>query len=284
MGDLAVDTALEQVDEGRYRATLNEDWRIWGPNGGYLGAIALRAAGAAATQPRPASIAVHFLGVASFEPVDVDVAVVRSTRRAQSLRVSMSQGGKAILEALVWAVADGMEPLDHQHAAMPDVPPAETIPTMEERMKAAGVDGPPFPFWVNIDNRGLQWRKDWPPPGPLPPEGRWWCRFRPTATFDDRWVDAGRLFVLVDTFGWPAASGAHAWQNDRDGQMIFIAPSIDVHAMFHAFEPGEEWLLVDGVSPVGGEGLLAARMSVWSASGRLLASGGETMLVTRVPG
>ena len=281
MGDLAVDTAVEQVDEGRYTATLSEDWRIWGPNGGYLAVVALRAAGAAATQPRPASIAVHFLGVARFGPVDLDVEVLRSTRRAQSLRVSMRQEGKPIVEALAWAVADGIEPLEHQHAVMPAVDAAETIPTMEERMAAAGVDGPPFPFWVNIDNRGLQWRADWPPPGPLPPEARWWCRFRPRATFDDRWVDAGRAFVLADTFGWPAASAAHAWRANPDGSPQFMAPNVDIHVTFHGFDPDEEWLLADAWSPTGGEGLLSANVGVWSAGGRQLASGSQTMLVSR---
>lgn len=281
MGDLAVDTAVEQVGDGRYTATLAEDWRIWGPNGGYLGAIALRAAGAAASQPRPASIAVHFLGVAAFEPVDLEVTTLRSTRRAESLRVSMRQHGKPVIEAMVWAVADGIEPLEHQHAVMPAVDAAETIPTMEERMAAAGVEGPPFPFWVNIDNRGLQWRADWPPPGPLPPEARWWCRFRPTATFDDRWVDAGRSFVLADTFGWPAASAAHAWRVGPDGAPQFMAPNVDIHVTFHAFDPAEEWLLVDAYSPTGADGLLGANVSVWSAAGRLIASGSQTMLVSR---
>jgi hypothetical protein len=32
MGDLDSDTRLRGGD-GRYQATLSEDWRIWGPNG-----------------------------------------------------------------------------------------------------------------------------------------------------------------------------------------------------------------------------------------------------------
>jgi acyl-CoA thioesterase-2 len=227
---------------------------------------------------------VHFLGVAAFEPVELEVTTLRTTRRAESLRVSMTQGGKRIIETLVWAVADGIEPLEHAHAVMPDVPAAETIPTMEARMEAAGVEGPPFPFWVNIDNRGLQWRPDWPPPEPLSPEGRWWCRFRPTATFADPWSDAGRAFVLVDTYGWPAASAAHAWLSEPGGPPRYMAPNVDIHVTFHQFEPAAEWLLVDAVSPVGADGLLGANVAVWTPGGRLLASGVQTMMVTRVPG
>ena len=284
MGDLAVQTAVEAVGDGRYAARLDEDWRIWGPNGGYVASVALRAAGAMSTQPRPASIAVHYLGVAAFDEVDVAVAPLRTTRRAESLRVSMTQGGKPILEALVWAVADGIDEFDHDFAPMPDAPAPDDVPTMEQRFADAGLDRLPFEFWKNIDNRGLQWRADWPPPGPLDPIGRWWCRYRPTATFADRWVDACLALLLVDTYGWPAASGASAWRNEVDGRQRFIAPTTDLHCTFHGFDAAEPWLFVEGVSPSSRDGLVAARVSVWSAGGTLLASGGQTMLVTPVPG
>ena len=54
MAALDDDTALEGGD-GHYRAHLSESWRIWGPNGGYLAVIALRAAGAHTPFRRPAS-------------------------------------------------------------------------------------------------------------------------------------------------------------------------------------------------------------------------------------
>ena len=151
-------------------------------------------------------------------------------------------------------------------------------------MAAAGAPGPPFPFWVNIDNRGLQWRDDWPPSEPLPGVGRWWCRFRPTATFDDRWVDAGRTVVLLDTFGWPAASGPHAWRIQGEAGPTHIAPNVDLHVTFQRFDPAEEWLLVEASSPAGADGLLTARLAVWSAGGSLLGTGSQTMLVSPVSG
>jgi len=42
MGDFERETRVEGGG-GRYRAALSQDWEIWGPNGGYLAAIALRA-------------------------------------------------------------------------------------------------------------------------------------------------------------------------------------------------------------------------------------------------
>ena len=36
------DTAVDGTD-GSYRAVLSKDWEIWGPMGGYVAAVALRA-------------------------------------------------------------------------------------------------------------------------------------------------------------------------------------------------------------------------------------------------
>ncbi len=55
MGDLGTDTAIEALGEGRFSASLSPEWEIWGPMGGYVAAIALRAAGA--TSPFPAPVA-----------------------------------------------------------------------------------------------------------------------------------------------------------------------------------------------------------------------------------
>src|SRR5438093_10241708 len=111
MGDLAVDTAVEGSD-GRYRAYLSPAWEVWGPNGGYVAAIALRAAAAAASFRRPASFACHYLSVAEFDAVDLAVTPLRTARRAVSLRVSMTQRGRPILEAFAWFIGE-VEGLAH---------------------------------------------------------------------------------------------------------------------------------------------------------------------------
>jgi acyl-CoA thioesterase len=54
----------------------------------------------------------------------------------------------------------------------------------------------------------------------------------------------------------------------------FIAPSLDLYASFHHSGATDEWLLLDGHSPVAGEGLLAWNGRVWTRGGQLLASGG----------
>ena len=78
MGDLDHDTAVEDLGAGRYRASLQADWEIWGPCGGYVAAVALRAAGAESRQSRPASFFCHYLSVAAFGPVEVEVVPLRA--------------------------------------------------------------------------------------------------------------------------------------------------------------------------------------------------------------
>src|SRR5688500_11452169 len=102
MGNLADDTAVTAVAgasaDGQITAELHEDWNFWGPNGGYLAAVALRAAGAYVGDrlPRPASLLCHYLGVAAFDVVDLEVTTLRAAKRAESVRVSMTQDGQPV--------------------------------------------------------------------------------------------------------------------------------------------------------------------------------------------
>jgi acyl-CoA thioesterase II len=269
MGDLAVDTAIEGSD-GRYRARLSRDWEIWGPNGGYLAVIALRAAGAATALRRPATFSCHFLGVAQFDVVDLDVRVIRESRRAASVAVSMSQGDTPVLEALAWVVGD-VDGLEHDAAPMPAVAPPDELPNVDQLM-AGRERGPYHHFWSNFDERPLQWVDDWEAREPGDPSFLSWFRYVPRDTFDDPFVDAGRSLLLADTVGWPAAVRAYR------SAVPYYAPSIDVTVRFHAGAPATPWLLVQGRSPVARDGLVASTVSVWSGDGTLLASGGQQML------
>ena len=277
MGDLEFDTRIEAVGEGRYRAKVSPDWTIWGPNGGYVASLALRAAGAALDRARPASIVAQLLGVAAFDVVDLDVTILRRSRYATAAQVSLRQGDRRILEALVWGVDPGELTLEHDVDPAPDVAGPEDVPSREDRIAAIPPDrpGPPrFPFFENFDTHPLQWSETWPPPGPLEPVTRQWVRYRPTPRFEDPWVDACRLLIPIDTYGWPAASQAHAWIDPPQA----IAVTIDLKVSFHRYSE-DEWLLVEAVSPIATASLANATAKVWDRTGRLLASGGQTMLV-----
>jgi acyl-CoA thioesterase len=270
LGDFAVDTAVSGAD-GRYTATLSPEWEIWGPNGGYVATIALRAAGAESRFTRPATFTGQFLSVARFEPVELHVELLRSTKTAEALRVSMTQGDRTILEAHVWTVGD-IDGLTHDDAPMPSVAPPRDVLSREERMR----DLPPPPvtyrFWENLDDRPIDWIANWQDREPSEPSYRAWMQYRPRATFDDPFVDAGRSLLLVDTMGWPAAVRAH-----RE-PIGFIAPNIDVATHFHRLQPDSEWLFIETTAPVAADGLIGFGSRVWSETGALLASGGGQLL------
>ena len=269
MGDFEIDTRLHAMDAnaGRFQGHLSRDWEIWGPNGGYLAAIALRAAGRMSRIPRPASFSGHFLRVASFGPVEVVVVPLHRGRRSESHRVSITQDDKLVLEALVRVAADGPG-LEHVHEPLPAVPPPEALPDPASLRSA---DGPRYPFWSNLEARVVQPERFQEPGRGRPPIWREWYRFQPRATFNDPFVDAGRMLLLIDTLSWPAASQPHPLDSG------FQAPNLDVTAWFHELAPQCEWLLADHVSPVARGGLMGTQGRIWSREGRLLATGGAQL-------
>src|SRR5436309_15824433 len=111
-GDFDNDTRVEGSN-GRYRATLSDAWALWGPAGGYVSSIALRAAGEHSRFDRPASYSCSYLGVADFGPADVEVSTLRSAKRAEAIRVSCVQNGRSFLEAMVWTIDSHIEGLEH---------------------------------------------------------------------------------------------------------------------------------------------------------------------------
>jgi acyl-CoA thioesterase-2 len=272
MGDLATDTAVRGAD-GRFVADLSPEWEIWGPSGGYVASVALRAAAAHSAFDRPASFSCHFLSVARFEQVELRVRTLRRGRRAESVAVSMSQHGTAVMEAIAWFVAPS-DGLVHDHAVMPRVPPHADLPSITELLPP---DAPVlYRFWLNLDHKPLEW---WENPAERPPGEpvfRGWYRYRPEATFVDSAVDACRSLILLDTMSWPAATRGHPHD------LGWVAPNLDLAVQFHRSEPALEWLLADAVAPVAEDGLIGFRSHVWADNGALLASGAGQLLCRRI--
>jgi acyl-CoA thioesterase II len=276
MGDLAADTSVRPVGDGRFEATLNRDWEIWGPMGGYVAACALRAVGTLTGHPRPAAFSCHYLGVARFAPVDIRVQPRREGRMASSYRVEVEQEGRPILDGMAWSVAEKVEGLEHDETAAPQVPGPDELPSIDDLVKKE--DRPPYPFWDNLEQKPVAYEPVWPPPEARRARWQQWLRFRPTATFLDPWVDAARSLILVDLPSWPSAVRPHAWSRPP-----FTAPTLDLAVAFHAPTIDHEWLLCDGEAPLSTAGLFGWTARVWSTGGRLHASGGGSCLYRRLP-
>lgn len=276
MGDLGLDTSVVQLEEGRWRASLSDDWNIWGPNGGYVASICLRAAGAATGLARPATIACHYLAVGEFADVDLEVELLRSTKRTAAAHVRMVQNGNALADATVWAIADGLPGYQWCEAIAPDVAPPAAIARDESSLPPS-----PFSFARNLNQKRLVWRTEEEiaafPGGAH--EAQAWMRFVPTHAFDDPWIDACRSLILLDTWAWAAAaSGLSA---DERGK--FLGPNLDVTARFHRHASHSDWLLVDARAPVAGGGLIGSEVAVWSEGGELVASAGAQLFCRPVP-
>jgi len=243
-------TRLEGEDRS-FSIRLDEAWEIWGPSGGYLAAIALRAAGRCAEIPRPASFYCHFLSAPSFDEVELRVEELKRGRRSEALAVAMTQRGKPILQALVRTAADAPG-YRHQEPEAPAVAPPDA---------SAPVDPANYNFWKNVT-----WRRPEGAEGPTAAVVRDWLRFEPTPCFDDPFVDAARPLILLDTFGWPAVY-------ERYRGVDYTAPNLDICVNFHPPAIGSEWLLIDHECPVADHGLLGVSGRVWSEDGDLLATG-----------
>lgn len=274
MGDFELDTRLEPEAgrDGHFHAKISEDWAIWGPNGGYIAAIALRAAGLVAKVRRPASFSGHFLRVARFDEIDVEVVTLRAGRRSESLRVSIRQDDSLVFESLIRTAAAGSG-LEHDVSKFPDVPDPDSLPDVEDLIDP---EQPRYVFWNNFDARTLYPERFRAKPQAREPSWKEWYRFRPRATFDDPFVDAGRLLLIIDTMSWPAAVQPHP-------EPKFTAPNLDVATWFHAAEPESDWLLSDHDCPVAKNGLMGTHGRVWSRGGQLLATGGAQLFCVPMP-
>jgi acyl-CoA thioesterase len=101
--DFDLATAVVPVEDG-FTATVDPDWTVGSrPNGGYLLALATRAALTVTGQPHPLAVSAHFVAPPSLGPADLQVRLLRGGNSVASSRVTLVQDGQPRLEALVTA-------------------------------------------------------------------------------------------------------------------------------------------------------------------------------------
>lgn len=269
MGNLADDTRVTEVG-GKLTATLSRNWEIWGPNGGYVSAIALRAAGRIAPPDhRPATISVQYLSAGKFESVDIETEAVRQGRNAWCINVAFVQNGKRFLQAQVWTTnkSDGPHKIDRK---MPNVPLPPALKTWAE-LEPLRAGERPFPFWENVEAKPVRYFGHGNP-DPLGSIQQAWHRYFGYVPDGDPYLDFSRALILIDTLQWPAFCRGLKAQPD------YIAPSIDLTAWFHTPPGDATWLLADVHADTATSGLIHGGVHIWSDDGRLIASGGSNML------
>jgi acyl-CoA thioesterase len=268
MGGLVDATALSLTDDG-FIATLDPAWDIWGPAGGYIAAIALRAVGAvAASGHRPVTQSGQFVRVARPGQITVRVEPVKLGGSAL-YAITLTQEGNVIFLSQIWTTARS----DVSFAAAPpapDVPAAQELTGLDAIMRQRGMKE--IAFWQNLDGRPFEFRVQGDPLPKMEHQYRW-MRFRDWSPTDDPFVDAMRAVMLIDIGVWPAHW--HRLTQAAD----YMAPSLDIAVHFHGGAAAGDWLLSDADTDVSGNGTISGRVRIWSEDGRVIATGSGHCLV-----
>jgi acyl-CoA thioesterase len=264
----AAATEVERVDgtgtgSGCYRGEIGEGWDIAGnANGGYLLAIAARAATRALDKPDPLTVTGHYLRPGRPGPVDLDVVVHRNGGRHGTAGVTMTGADGPMLAVLVTATdlatAAGPERVD---SVPPDVPAPDDCVPIEPTTSFP----PPFMGRVELrihpDDAGFaSGHKSGEP------RMRGWFRLR-----HDEPVDTHALVLATDAFP-PTIFNADlpvAW-----------TPTVELTAHVRA-RPSEGWLRCAFATRFITGGYLEADGEIWDGDGRLIAQSRQLALVPR---
>ena len=267
MGNFENDTALNPY-EGGFQGELSEDWKHFNLNGGYLCAIALRAAGSVVGEgQRPVSLSAQFLRIANPGPIKVEVRSLYGSEKHNVVSVSIVQNDKPVLDAYVRTTSLQSDD-SHQTCPPPSVPLPQDLSTAPEIREAPPVS----PLLANFENKVVDRGTTAEPVYAQAPYRLQWKRFLPVAKFDDVFVDAGRPTVLVDIWCFSAFSLS------RPNRKI-MPVSVDLNITFHHPSSMSEWLLVEARSDVIASSLMYGTASVWNIKRELVASGSTTVFI-----
>ena len=262
------DATAITASNGNLSAAIDPEWSIWGPIGGYIAAIAMRAAGLSApTGHRPVTLTCQFLARADAGPIGITVEPLKTGSTA-FFNVRLQQAGKTFLQAQICTTAKTDGPRQIGLVA-PVVPPPESLEAFATQLARHGhtVAG----FWKNVEGRQVDFR----PPGDPDPRGNrgeCWLRFVDWGETSDPFLDAARAIIGVDTQMW------RAYNRGQSVMPEHVAPSLDLTVWFHDAAPESQWQLAEARAEYAHQALLAGSVRVWSDSGKLIASGGGQSL------
>jgi acyl-CoA thioesterase len=250
--DLA--TAIFPAGDG-CTASVDPGWTVGSkPNGGYLLAMAARAALSVTGQPHPLAVSAHFVAAPSPGPTELDVHLLRGGRSVSTARVTMLQQGQSRLEALVSAGRIERDDRPDWVAASepPELAPIEECLRGQSELPGGTRVGIFDHLDVRLDPSTMGWLKG-DPSGKLQMLG--WVRFS-----DGRPPDPLSLIQVVDVL--PPASfelGILRW-----------APTVEMSVYVRAM-PADGWLRCAVRGNLLQGGWFDEEAEVWDEHGRLVA-------------
>jgi acyl-CoA thioesterase-2 len=248
---------LERIEENIFRGVSPES-RLQRVFGGQVAGQALVAAGRSVDPARQ----VHSLHAYFMRPGDPGTPIVyqvdrvRDGRSFATRRVTGIQHGKAIF-ALSASFQVAEQGLEHQ-PSMPDVPPPEDLPTLDERFGDRAHTMPLLQLPRPIDLRFVT-DPTWDPAGQYPPDGLHTVWMRANGNLpDDPLLHVCVLTYASDMTLLDTARARHGVAWGPSGVMM---ASLD-HAMWFLHPvKADEWFLYAMESPAaaGGRGLATGR-------------------------
>lgn len=268
MGTLMQATTLSPTDDG-FTVDLDPAWEGWGPAGGYLAAIALAATGRIVPNDhRPVTLNAQFLSKAETGKIEVR-ADIRKPGGSSMVNVALLQSDRCFFQAQIWTTVRTEGPRSNS-LSMPSVPRPEELETLESYFAQRGRQL--VRFWSNLDCRPVEFRAPGEGPSQTDRLERWY-KFRDEDVPPDAFGRAARAAVLIDANIW----AAH-WRM-LDSEPTYAGPSLDLTLWFHDAGDQSDWMLLDAASPTAGDAIVHGNGSVWTADGRLVATGGGNCLV-----
>jgi len=253
-------TAIEPLGEGRYRARISEDfWVQVGPNGGYLTAIAMRAACAFVPEPErvPRSFHARFLSAPRAEPCEVSAELLRRGRTMTTVVVRMRQGDRTFLEASA-CFSEPFSSIAFQDARPPDARPLR--------------DAVPIPKKIPLNYRYDMQRAI----GSDLRSGARAITGGYIRLAEPRSIDVIALAALWDA--WPPAGFARAMEARFRGAV----PTVEASCFFRAPSiviPADHHVLIKVESKTAGDGFVEEDGELWSMDGVLLAQSRQLALL-----
>ena len=250
------ESAVIKRGPGAYRAQLHTDWWVQrGPNGGYLGAIILRAlidaVGDSARAPR--SLTVHYVSPPEEGAIDIDTTVERVGRSLTAVSARVVQGERLIALAMA-ACSKPRDAPEFCDLEMPSIPAPEAIEAREPPPEA-----PPIARRWDI-----RWAIGQPPfEGPTGHEAvaGGWIRLE-----EPQPLDAAAMVAVADSWVPPLFS--------RTAEALAV-PTIDLTVHFRSVLPhpamqADDFALAVFRTNVAAEGFMEEDGQVWAPDGTLL--------------
>ena len=265
VGRFDADTAVQPRGAGVFDVYLDPRWNGFGPNGGYIGAVLLRAMATELgdTEHRPRSLTVHYARPCAPGPATVEVTVLRRGRTVCSLEARLRQQDSVCTVALGAFIPPGGGP-EFADVPLPDMPAPETIP-------AYGFD-PRF-----MPNFAAAWESR--PAGPVPFAGVaeahffGWLRLA-----ERRRADALSLTAMADALA-PSITA-------RMDAPTHIMPTVDLTVHFPNPVPAglapDEQLAVRFRSHIASAGVVVEDGWIWTRSGLLVAQARQLAVLVEV--